>query len=366
MPHCSALHNHLCVALRSDMEFSPCCSFDISYQQQRNSITNQTFSEFRNTDFYSSLKKEMEAGWHPGCSKCKEEEDYKIPSRRQIYNNLMSGQGNDIEFIEVSLSNDCNLSCKMCDNVFSSKWQRIIDKNADTLSAWYNTTPSKKVSIEDIFRGVDISKIKSVKYLGGEPFIGTDIDDLIDFLDNNVDLKNIEFSCATNATFFPAKLIDKLNQFSRATIFISIDGIDDLCNYIRTGASWDTVLDVMFKWKQTASKFNNINIKLCHTPQAYNIHQSRRIEQFAKNFGCGLKYAVLTYPRHLTFSVLPEEYKKIVIANGGVVNPSLIKLLNDTKFNPELFEEFKKYTTTVDKILNTDIKKIIPDLYKYF
>lgn len=278
---------------------------------------------------------------------------------------MMSGQGDDIEFIEVSLSNDCNLSCKMCDNVFSSKWQRIIDKNVDALSAWYNTAPSKKVSIEDIFRGVNTSKIKSVKYLGGEPFIGTDLDDLLVYLENNVGLKNIDLSCTTNATFFPAKSITKLSQFKKVIIFISIDGIGDLCNYVRTGADWNTVLEVIFKWRKVVAEYKNIELRFCHTPQAYNIHQNKQIEQFVKNLGCNLKYAVLTFPKHLTFAVLPEEYKQRLITNN-LVNDSLTNLLRDTKFNPELFEEFKKYTITVDKILNTDIEKVIPDLYKYF
>ena len=66
----------------------------------------------------------MEDGWDEGCLKCKKEEDMdNKSSMRQRLNKDFSGS--NIEFVEISVSNQCNITCRMCGPKFSSKWAEI-------------------------------------------------------------------------------------------------------------------------------------------------------------------------------------------------------------------------------------------------
>ena len=98
----------------------PCCRYQGTLGYIETDI-NDTF----NSDHMAKLRKKMSAGEKPdGCRRCWQEEDSGKKSLRQRYiGNKKLGtidvKNPRIEWLELAISNDCNLMCRMCDSKYS-------------------------------------------------------------------------------------------------------------------------------------------------------------------------------------------------------------------------------------------------------
>lgn len=358
MPNCSALTNHCCIKI--DQTYTPCCRYEDAVKKF--SINDYSFDGYKQSDFYNKLVNNMSQGWDHGCRSCQLEESIGKESLRQKYNKRFSGVKDRLEFIEINSSNHCNLACKMCNNVSSSKWQTILNNNPVLLDFDFEGTPIESKNAKRAFEGVDLSNLREIKFLGGEPFISQEFFNFINFLDSATDLSKINFKCNTNATFFPSKAIEFLNKFKSTMINISIDGMGDLCNFVRTGETWEAVLIIIDKWKQLANEKSNYILSVHMTVQAYNLHQFDDIKSFAINNNFYFSYKILDAPKYLSLSALPREY----ISELNITNSSIKAALSMIEFDQKLFERLRSYTETTDNILNTSIQKTIPKLFNYF
>ena len=365
MPKCNAFDNVLTIKLGKDIEFKPCCLFE-NRPDESFPVNETSFTDF-NKNFISNLKSTMEHSWHPGCKSCEVDEQEGFKSIRNKFNQSLSGKENSIEYIEIFFSNQCNLACKMCSPLNSSKLKSLIELNPH-LQKWYGDLEikSNNYNLESIFKDVDLTKLKTVNFIGGEPFISSDLDDFLDFLETKDLTKNLTCSIYTNSTFFPVKFLDKLKKFKAVIILISVDGINDLANYIRTGFEWETIHKTIDAWLDFKKDNSNIYLKLTHTLQAYNIHQFDSIVEFCKQKKLIMEMYPINVKDYLSYKVLPIEYRQQLIESGGLKDQRILDILNNIEFDKELFDKFKEFTYTMDKALNTSIEKTIPNLFKYF
>jgi MoaA/NifB/PqqE/SkfB family radical SAM enzyme len=363
MPKCNALQN-LCYT-DIDLHHGPCCKFNGKLSPVFN-IKDVTFSDYKNSKFFKELKEQMETGWAPGCHQCEDDEKNGIASLRETYNKTFSGNQNDVECIEISFSNECNLTCKMCDSRHSSKWASVYEKNPiEELKFDGQVAKQNSLKIADLFDGVDLSKLKQIKYMGGETFITQEIYDLIDFLEEKDICQHISFKSYTNATFFPKKLIDKLKKFKTLELGLSIDAINDTFDFIRPGFEWKRVLPVIDQWIEARDQFSNFKIYIHHTAQAYNLHHFDEVKDFAKTKNLYFHYSILHYPEYLSYSALPKEYIQELVDNDKLTDEKLISSALGSTFNKDWFEKLKIITKKTDQVLNTDVNKVIPDLAKH-
>ena len=152
---CKAFINHLCLTV--EQEKIPCCRF----------IGKELIKQ--------------DNGWYTGCSKCYDEEQRNQKSYRQILNEQLSGK-QGLEYLEFSLSSQCNLACKMCDPTYSTTWEKLCNQH-QPLQEYKSNNNTKSISVKELFKNVDYSKLILIKYLGGEPFITPQLKELIYFLD---------------------------------------------------------------------------------------------------------------------------------------------------------------------------------------
>lgn len=350
MPECKALTNHMCISLTGS--WLPCCRFN---GHKRNGLDKMSFDEYRNSDFYKNIKQDMSKGWSEGCLRCKIDEERNGASYRSFFNqNYFTDK---IEFIEISLSNKCNLTCRMCDPIYSSSWQKVLKENSN-LKEYFNDAPEMEFNVEKLLAGVDLSQLKRIKYLGGEPFITPEINTLIDYLEKKGILQNLEFECNTNCTFFPKKLLPKLKKFKTLVISLSIDGYGKVNDYIRQGKTWDIVHKNILQWNNFRQENKNVKLDLSPTIQAYNLHDVKNLELLAKDLGIKTNSILLMFPEYLSINVLPESYLE------AIQDEFNIKYYKSIKKNDK-FDTFIDYTTKLDRAFNTDIKEFIPDLKKH-
>jgi MoaA/NifB/PqqE/SkfB family radical SAM enzyme len=365
MPKCNALNNVLSIKLRENVEFTPCCLFE-NIPINSFPVNKVSFNDF-NKNYISKVKSIMENSWHSGCKPCERDEQQGFQSIRKKYSNILSGKEKSIEYLDIFLSNQCNLACKMCNPSHSTKLQRLVDSNPHLLK-WYNNAniESSNYDLDTIFKDVNLTNVKAINFIGGEPFITSDLFNFIDFLDEKELIGNITCTVFTNGTFFPHKFLDKIKKFKSVIIVVSVDGIGELSNYIRTGFEWESISKNIDSWIEFKKANNNIYLKLAHTLQAYNIHQFDSIFEFCRRKNLTLEMYPVNIKEYLSYKVLPIEYRQELIESGRLKDQRILNILNKVKFDKVLFDEFKEFTYNMDKASNTSIEKTIPDLFKYF
>ena len=358
MPHCNLLYHHMCTVLPG--YYKPCCQYTLHKDYKDVRVDEMTHTEYVNMPQYQKIREDMKSGWNAGCEKCRvDEESNKLQSLRQVYEGqINSDEG--IRFVEISLSNYCNLSCKMCNPYSSSKWADFKKKHPDELSEFYADKTVGNINVRDFFKDVNLKNLKELKYLGGEPFITPQTKDLFNFLEDKKIIQNVSLLTNTNCTFYPEKWIKQLLKFKRVGIGLSIDGFEKSCEYSRTGSKWDTLKENALKWAELAKKNANLEIYFSTTINAFTVHDYHKLTKFAKKLG-KIKYNpyVIHSPYHLRLEALPLEYIE------SIKNESNEQFLRHVKFDPILFERLKTFVKTTDKIQNIDIKDYIPELAKY-
>lgn len=360
MPQCNALQNHLC--LDTDSRFRPCCSFHRT--QAVVDVGHLPWNEYKNSDFYKDVQKQMETGWHPNCDGCRIDEEAGKLSPRMNMNKDLSGDPDKLEYIDISFSNECNLTCKMCGPQASSRWERLIEKN-DSLKKYHYYQPviHANRTILDVLLTIDFSNVKFIKLQGGEPFIGSHLALMIDEIKKKTQVENINLSTSTNCTVFPKEIISDLVKFNMLVVSLSIDGFGDLCNYIRTGQPWSKVNKVVQQWIELSKKHPNIHLNVSHTLQALNLHQFIMIKTWAKQNNIDFYYDLLKYPTELSILSLPDSYIS-QLRNKQLLDTDLENALTSgSRRDPQKLLKFLK---DQDTAMKTDLATTIPDLYQSF
>ena len=318
--YCKAFQNHLCFSV--DGKIKPCCRF-----QENN------FEKMKN-------------GWYIGCQKCYDEEKLGIESYRQYLDKLLSGE-KGLEYIEFSISNNCNLYCRMCNSTNSSMWYNVI-KNNKEIKNFHDLYLNKSLSVKEIFDR-DISKLKRIKYLGGEPFITKENTELLDILEDRNVIKNMTFWTNTNVTVFPKKIISRLNKFKEVIVALSIDGIGLLNDYIRSGSNWKNIENNIKKWKTTKFK-----VYVHTTVQAYNIHALDLIKNFCEKNDLYFHCSQLISPDYLNVNSLNQKYI------NSIETPLNKPYIKNFIYNKDSNKKLIEYTSMMDNITNSNILEINP------
>lgn len=361
MPKCILLNNHLNI----DVEglISPCAIYK---QNPRFNRKFKSYKDYKNSVEYAMLKSTMATGWDQGCEKCKIDEQTEGKSFRTTLLKEFGDTSQGIEFADISLSNHCNFSCRMCNPKTSSKWQNLIDKQSNLAKFFYNYTPKKTLHItpQQAFKNIDLTSLKRVKYLGGEPFITPELYDLIDFLSDKTNTKKIDLILTTNCSFFPSKVIDRLEKnFKNVQINLSIDGFESSCEYSRLGADWKVIDQVYKQYQKWAAGCDNIWLKIHSTINAYTVHDCEKLKQYVSDYSLyknpegDIEFYNLHQPSFLSVNLLPLEYKQSIT---NLTNKIWLQNNDNTHW-----DKFVNFTKLTDQASGLHIEKYIPKLAKY-
>ena len=356
----------IAAAVTPDSVVIPCCTFTPDTDFKTTSIVNTDFihSKIWETARNTMLKGEKVSG----CENCYKKEDIGITSGRQIFIEWFGTPKTvGLEFLEISVNNKCNLACVGCNSNFSSKWA-----SEDAKQNKLNIKFLKNTGID--FDTLDLSNLKVLKLLGGEPLI--EQRKYIDIL-KKINRKNLTLTLTTNGTFLlNDELKSLIEECKEVHFFISIDGIKEVNEWYR----WPTDHDIVLKnieWYQNWSKQNSNIIIIGHTViNAYNIWT---LGDFVTNMntrfpGWMFDFDWLTGPAWHSISVIPEQYKKelelkliewnnhisgIYINNNNPFTGSIGHLY---QHNNSSWEEFKFKSLELSKNRKLDFYNLIPML----
>lgn len=251
-----------------------------------------------NSPGMKSMRKAMLANEdHYLCSMCDRMEHIGVQSPRENHNtwnlhkvkNIVEktnpdGSINSEDFkpfsTDLRMSNLCNLKCRSCSGYASSTWhdeEKIIVRDFPELS---RHTPTETKIIKNNFIEQTKQYLNDVDYMywaGGEPFI---LKEHFAFLQHLIDTdkaKNIRLAYNTNLTVTEYKkkslYENYFKHFKQVMIQGSIDGMDSVAEYMRTGSKWQQLKD-NFEYFHKIEKETNghLIIRPCITVSIMNIH----------------------------------------------------------------------------------------------
>ena len=336
------MHPFTGLATREDGAIKVCCrSLPIG------NIKNETLEEAWNGEKMREVRRQVLSDERPDvCKPCFDLEDQGVQSLRQrhIANNIPESRVNlypdalkslttdmtmpfELPTMEIKINNLCNLKCRMCNPLDSTQW-----KDWNSIVEHYKKEDNYLVkAVEDLgltkapYVGLFDDKkewwdslrkllphFKRVEFAGGEPLMDPMHYKILDLLSENG--KNIEIKYATNGTVLGIKgrwIKDYWPKFKSVAVNVSIDGIDEVYEYVRSNGKFQDVVDNVRIMKNIPTVSRIVG---AFTVQSNNIMQiDKVIDYFLNKLEIVFYSHRVQYPRALSAQVLPKELKDKVI-----------------------------------------------------
>ncbi len=211
---CAALYNH--VHIRPGGKVYPCCRFKKQLMD-----FDGNFNTVLHSKEYVELRERFEKEEIPECQKCWDHENAGIQSERQVFNEKWNCEEIKLRELWIGIDNLCNLKCVMCNKEYSNQFTGEV------------------ISTKVIKSIPDIDK---VVFLGGEPLMNERYFRLLRQMNRSI----LHLTIITNGMF---KLQDKwkelLRECKHVAFFVSVDACGELCERVREGSKWETVVETV-------------------------------------------------------------------------------------------------------------------------
>ena len=411
------MHPFTGLATREDGAIKICCrSLPIGWIQEN------SLEQVWNNDKMQQVRKQVLCGERPDvCKPCFDLEDQGVESLRQrhvngvipearinLYPNALDQLREDytmpFEFptMEIKINNLCNLKCRMCNPLDSTSWQDwdqvkpFYEKENNYLVPTIAKLVRKPGQYIGPFEDTNhwwenfeklLPHFRRVEFAGGEPLMDPQHYKILDMLKPYG--KNIEIKYATNGTVLGIKggrtIHDYWPYFKSVAVNVSIDGIHDVYNYIRTNSNF---ADVEKNIKEIQTIPNVSRIVGAFTAQAGNILQTAEcIDYFLNQMNIVFYSHRVSYPNCLSAQVLPQELKQLAIERLRNVESRLwtFDKINQSnllekvtrqqikdninylqaKDQHHLWNDFVEFNRKLDETRNQKLLDVIPEFKEY-
>lgn len=345
----------------------PCC------EAQEIALNNpgESALESWNNENYRELRRALANNERPErCNVCWHNEDSGIVSNRLQWENdnwkefsdLISvnddfSVNNKPIWVELKVSNFCNLKCIMCSTHSSYKRTQDLDIIKKYTKDGYET---RLLRPTDLFASLNEwpelwDSVHTLQFTGGEPIINKEHYDLLEGIPQHLKSK-IRLRYASNLSYIKFKKYDLVKiwrEFKHVNIKVSMDGIGDVYNYIRQDGDWDTVYENMC----VLNDIDGIDVAAGITVQAHNIYQMPEFYDFWKASPVDLKFItanILQTPNYLSPAVWQGEYRERIISTlreAESRHPEMDRFATYMENNTKpymLYARMRKYTRDIE------------------
>lgn len=367
-------------------------------------------SDAFNNDYMKSVRKTMLEGNVPAsCTKCFQEEEQGLVSKRiwetgtwalqeqlDIQELIKETQEDGtvpykLRYLDLRLGHTCNLKCVMCSPHDSSLWvsehkkvfpifkSPLIKKQlAWDVESFNNQWHENPMFWEQVYE--QIPNIKQLYFAGGEPLLIKEHKRFLQEIIKRGYAGQIRLRYNTNGILINDEIIEIWEQFKKVKVGISLDGLHDKVGYIRYPTDFKTVEENLWRLDRTSDK---IQINIALAAQILNI---KHIPDFVKwkvnskftkiNFGknaaghtadgglCGVH--LVWIPTWLSLRVLPEKDKQEVRELFQELKEWLWEnYTQDDEFwnvNPY---GWKRWEGILDWMESEDQSYLLPDFHEY-
>jgi len=354
----------------------PCCEAQDENFNEPGAAIEDTW----NNDKYKELRRALTSNEIPyQCEVCWHNEASGVISNRQQwfeddwdeYKDLIKlnddySVDNPPLWIELKVSNFCNLKCIMCST--SSSFKRVQDLDIIEKYMGSHNHETRLLRPTTLFESINEwdgfwDTVKVLQFTGGEPIINQEHYDLLESIPEHL-RSTIKLRYATNLSHLTFKKYDLLeiwSQFEHVNIKVSLDGVNDVYDYIREGGDWSMVESNL----SVLNDIENIDLALGITIQAHNIFQMPEFYEYWKQSKINLTFItanILQTPKILSPAVWPEPYRSAIITKlrkHESEHPEMDKFATYMENNQRDYIQYtkmRKYTRDLENRYNPKIK----------
>ena len=378
---CPAVWDHLCINTSGKNRL--CCNAKTQDSDYFLSNFDGHWNDFRDT-----IKQQMLNNEKPDvCKSCWDKESIGITSLReqfiknyQIRNQSLDFSNRDFPVeLDLKLGNYCNLACRMCSSFSSSTYAKEfktiykdtgIDYGVDQYekdfvqNKWYNDPKFVNMIKQMIDNG-----LQQLKFTGGEPLMVPAVKTLLHYCIEKDVANRIDIVLITNGTLITQDWIDLLSKFKHVSFIFSVDGVDNVFEYIRHPASWSQILDT-FELLQDVDFYKSIAFTL----QVYNILDIKKILKISRKYNFNIDLIALDSPKYLDVSTIPqalqehalELLKDVVPRNANEIDfiNNCKNKISTAKYNTSASSKLINISQIKDGYKKQDIKTL--EIWKYY
>lgn len=386
---CPAVWDHLCINNTGKNRL--CCN---AVTQDNDKFIENYYNHWNL--LRENVKKEMIEGIRPEiCKSCWQKEDLNITSLRNnfiikyqqsgIWNNFLANMDKKRDYpleLDLKLGNYCNFSCRMCSSYSSSSYATEFKKIYKDTGIDYGIDSHEKKYIQDkwYLKKEFIDKIKEfiengtrhLKFTGGEPLMVPSVKTIINFCIENNYAKEIDLIIITNVSLIDDYWLNIFLHFKFVNIICSIDGTNEVYEYIRHPAVWKDIKNNLVKLSKIKS--NQILISVAFTLQIYNILDIQNMINLCRELDLEISSIALNEPSYLDVRNAPntlkqeaiERIKRIKTTNKEIqFITDVSNKINQSFENLEQnIETFIKISALKDHYKNQNLKNL--EIWKYY
>lgn len=378
------MHPFTGLATREDGAIQVCCR-----SHPIGNIQDSTLEEIWNNDNMRRIRQQVLHGERPAeCEPCFVLEDQGVESLRQrhiagvipesritLYPNALNGMDSNFKMpfefptMEIKLNNLCNLKCRMCHPMDSTSWNdwkeveefyikenNFMVKAIEDLNLMrkpyldkFDDNPNWWISLEKL-----LPYFRRVEFAGGEPLMDPQHYRILDMLKPYG--RQIEIKYATNGTTLGISkgrtIHDYWPHFKSVAVNISIDGIDDVYNYIRGNGDWNQVVENIKEIQKISNVSRIVGAVAVQVSNVLTLDEM--IVYFLDELGIVFYTNIVKYPNVLSVQVLPPNLKILAVQRLNAVKDHVPKFKH-VKENPILLDlTIKQINGIINYINATD------------
>lgn len=372
----------------------PCCMSDMS--QPVGDLRREEIPEIWNSDGMRRLRLDLLADRKPStCRKCHESEtsgffSKRLSSNEQLGHHIDLVESTDdhgrvaelrLAYLDIRFSNVCNLGCRSCGPLFSSRLYddhrkltgrapdhpRVMHAGGDPDAMWRRLEPY-------------LEGLEKITFGGGEPLIMEEHYRLLRELVER-EMFHVKLFYHTNLTVLNYKGLDVLDiwrRFEEVHVSASLDAMGDAAAVMRHGTKWDDIEANRLRMLRTCPNLHFIVgptlglINALHLPDFHQQWVERGLIEPSQ-----FELSVLQEPTWQRIDALPGDMKRAVDSRyrdhidwlsgrgAGVAVAdsfrSALEFMNKNDRSHEL-STFVSYTLKMDQMRNQDTFAVLPEL----
>ena len=350
-----------------------------------------TLEEHWNSDYMNDIRKRLMSGEEISqCEICNSKFPHKID---EIFENTDDDGKTTLKPIsyDYRINNLCNFKCRMCGDQLSSQWENENRKQGyydNGVDAWASDLYKplignfqKTVVEKELWDSVYEKRIEEIYWVGGEPLMWDIHWDIMTYLVENDQAKDVVIRYNTNLSMVERrkiKLYDLLPHFKRVQICASIDGVGKIGEYVRTGLRWDSWINNFKKGLFLNEKYGDYGISFDLTvtsPGLFSIKDMidvtmeldvHTLIKTTFSFDSTIIMSPMMIPRHILDPILDDiiEYA----TEKAKINPKIqnyVECFLDIKSKKTFEEEYDDWQDGIrngkEQMKKTDIYRNNPD-----
>ena len=328
------------------------------------------------------------------CADCYEQESVGFASMRNNSNKNFGQYINEVDttlpdgslpdfkihYWDVRFSNICQLKCRSCGSIFSSRWYD------DDVKLWGKPLRPRVQFAgrheEDVWEQMQehIPHVDQIYFAGGEPLIMEEHNRILKLLieKGNTNVRLIYNTNLNDLHFKKESVLDLWKQFPNVCVAASLDDMGNRAEVIRSGTNWAQVEQNIRDLKEQCP---HIDFMISPTLSLMNIWNFTKFHRYMVESGFirpqDFNLNILQNPEAYRIDVLPEDIKlkfkeefeehirwldpvdTIQRAGGGFKAAIEFMMATD---NSHLLDQFWNLTDDLDGVRNEKLINVVPEL----